>query len=354
MKVSIRRHGIVIRSVDVTGDRARIGSGEECEVRIDDPYLAAHVADLTRVDGTWRVVDAGASLEGLSREGSRVEDEPVQFDYSYSVGGFELVVDGEGMPRTAAAPKPVVVQQAAPHPDSTVALPMEDIEEMKASQRKGALIPATVVEVPNPRPAPPSRPVPATMMEPAPIQPRAPARPAAPELTFQPVSVPGASTPVVSTPVVSAPGVAPTESGSGKSKSKGMVLILVGAIVVLFLLMVVAVTRKKPSTETMKDPVKVAPKPIEAPVAAKETPVERGDRLAASLKLDEALTAWEEALADNPQPELQLRYARTALDLARVYAAAHDDGKAKIYFEKARKYAPADSVEAQMAERRLK
>ena len=68
MKVHIRRQGIVIRTVEVRGDKASIGSGADCEIRIDDPYLGAHVADLVNRGGEWRIVDS-PELNEREKEG---------------------------------------------------------------------------------------------------------------------------------------------------------------------------------------------------------------------------------------------------------------------------------------------
>ena len=139
MKVTLRRHGIVIRTIDVLKSPARIGSGEECEIRIDDPYLAGHVGDLVERDGEWFMVDAAASLEGITRDGRRIDDEPVAWKEPYSVGGFEVVAD-DGIQRPPTLSGAPTVAGNVPRPPT---VPGTVIEQLPT---RPTTIPGTVVE----------------------------------------------------------------------------------------------------------------------------------------------------------------------------------------------------------------
>jgi len=340
MKVSIRRHGIVIRMVDVTGNKAKIGSGEQCEIRVDDPYLSAHVADLVEQKGSWRLVDTGTSLEGLTRAGSRVEDEAVMPGQSYSVGGFELIFEGAPAgvaPRTVGG-EAVIAPRPAPYdvPETVV----ESFENMRGGvapqppsrPQANAPIPKTMFE--SPMPPPSSAPPPAFV----PQQPQPMMNPAL--QGFQPMAG----------PTVAAPPARP------KSSSK-RILLLAAGLGMLFLILILAVLMSLREKKEPPVPVVTTSSPAAAPTPVSTTqvvadPVAQGEAFARSLEIDKALESWEKALA-KPNPELQRRYALTALEVGMVHAAANDVTGAKKYFEKVVKHGPADSPEVALAKSKL-
>ena len=82
-------------------------------------------------------------------------------------------------------------------------------------------------------------------------------------------------------------------------------------------------------------------------------PLKAGDSYAASLDMDKALASWEQAMEKTPNPELQKKYARAALDMALVYAAANDTARSREHLEKVAKFGPADSEEVRVAKAKL-
>lgn len=340
MKVSIRRHGIVIRMIDVGGDKARIGSGDQCEVRIDDPYLSAHVADLVKQANMWRVVDTGTSLEGVTRGGSRVEDEPVMAGQAYAVGGFELLFEPEP---GAAAPRPVdseavTARTASPsggafNVPETMVESFQDMRHAPAQQRpqQNAPIPKTMFEAPVPphggSPASASRPAAAAPMSNPALQ------------GFQPM----AGAPVV---VASAP-----KKGSGKK-----ILLLAAVVGLLFFLVLIGLLLgrgKKPVPPVVATNTAPAATPTPIVVNPEADPAQQGDAYAQNLDVDRAIESWEKALTKKSTPELQQRFARVALEVGLVHAAANDMTGAKKYFEKVVKYGQADSEEVLTAKAKL-
>src|SRR5512134_3797703 len=142
MKASIRRHGIVLRSIDLFGNIAKIGSGEQCEIRIDDPYLAAHVADVIRRADGWTIADAATSLEGVTRGGARIEEEKIVPNEPYLIGGFEIVFEGDVARAPASAPS--YGQQVQPG-----VVPRTIVEQPLPPGTGGAReMPRTVVDMP--------------------------------------------------------------------------------------------------------------------------------------------------------------------------------------------------------------
>jgi hypothetical protein len=324
MKASIRRHGIVIRQVELGGSGAKIGSGEQCEIRIDDPYLAAHVADVTRRGDEWRIVDTGTSMEGLARGGSRVEDEAVSLDEPYVVGGFELVFEDAGH-RPAAAAAPPVASGSGRAP---MLIP-ETMMEVEAPPRAAAQVPKTIVEVPRPKTAPGTpqfRPMPTASGQPIPP-------PAAP--VSRPAGMP-APAPVAAPP---------------KNRKKLLLIGCAGMAVVLLLVLLLATMGGDKKKEVAVTPT---PTPVSTPTPGPVLdPVAEGDRLVGELQIDKALASWEAALDKQATPELQRKYASTAYELALVHAAANDAAGAKALFEKVVKYGEANSPEVQAAKSRL-
>jgi hypothetical protein len=312
MKVSIQRHGIVIRSVEVKGDRARIGNTPECEILIDDAYLSAHVADFVNVDGVWRIIDAGR-LEGIHRAGVRIEDEPVADGATYSVGGFELVLH-------LGSPAPAAFHVPAPPTERP-------------------LTPETQLSVPLPAHPQPPRP------EPRPEQPRALVTPA--DLQQQPSSQAFRPAPVV-VPAEGAPGaVAP-------ARSKRVVLLAAafGAGLIVLIIVLLTMTGKKPAPAATKAKAPQAPAAsVEPATAAGE--IRAGERALAALDYDHGLQHWEAALKLSPDAALQRRYADVAVEVGRAFLAKGESERGRSYLQKAIDLGPADAESVQLARRVL-
>ena len=112
--------------------------------------------------------------------------------------------------------------------------------------------------------------------------------------------------------------------GGGKSKKTGPV---------------VSTAPPVPQTET------VAPRPKPAP---------DGAALARNLQIEEALTAWEAAVASGRgDPTLRQKIASSAFEVARAYAAVNDSTNAARNFQRVVKYGQADSAEVLYASSRI-
>lgn len=316
MKVEIRRHGIVIKSVKLTGDRARIGSAEECEIQLNDRFLSPVVAELTKSAEGWRIVDSGTSLEGVQRDGgARVLDEPVVPGTTYIVGAFEVQV-GEG----GGATRPTISTIPGQAPDDYIPSTMME-------SGLGA-IPMTVVEpVPLPR------------------QGSGGAIPPTKKLSFTPV---GSANPPDPHPPVRRPASA---SGSGAPVLRRILLVslVVIAAAVLGLIVITSGSSKKPKAVAKAGAVKDAGTPV-PPQKAGEL---RGDEYAARLEVRKAVEAWEREIARGGNEALRQRVSHGAFEVGRAYSAAGDDANAAFYFEKVVKYGSPDSAEVRMAKQRL-
>lgn len=308
MKVSIQRHGIVIRSVEVSGDRARIGNTPECEILIDDAYLSPHVADVVNVDGVWRIIDAGR-LEGIHRAGVRIEDEPVADGATYSVGGFELVLH-------LGAPAPAAFRAQAPPPERP-------------------LTPETQLSVPLPAPSQAPRPAP------QPDHPRAIVTPA--DLQPQPSSP--AFRPAEGAPAAVAP-----------SRSKRVVLLAVafGAGLIVLIIVFLTMTGKKPAPTATTSKAPQAPAAPVGPVPTAAGEIRAGERALASLDYDHGLQHWEAALKLSPDAALQRRYADVAVEVGRAFLAKGESERGRGYLQKAIDIGPGDAESVQLAKRVLR
>lgn len=309
MKVSIQRHGIVIRSVEVKGDRARIGNTAECEILIDDAYLSPHVADFANVDGVWRIVDAGR-LEGVSRGGVRIEDEPVADGATYSVGGFELV----------------------PHLDS----PAAPAVHAPASALGRPLPPETQLSVP----------LPVQPQTPRPAQPRAIVTPAdlqqqAPDQGFRPVPV---AVPAQGAPAADAP---------ARNKRVLLLAVAFGIGLIVLAVALMTTTGKKAAPPVASAPSTQAPAASveQAPTAAGEA--RAGERALASLDYDHGLQHWEKALELSPDAALQRRYADVAVEVGQAFLARGESERGRSYLQKAIDLGPVDAESVRMAKRIL-
>jgi hypothetical protein len=300
MRVHLKRHGIVIHTVPVSGERAAIGSAKDSDLVIDDPYVAPHVADLVLRDGEWRIVDAGTSLEGLTRDGERIDDEPVVFDHPYLIGGYELLIEGTG----SARPGVVDFQ--------TTVLPLATLHE-------------------GHQPAMPASP---------------PAASATPHVP--PATATRAPEPVRMTRIGSAPPAAATNTASpAASDPRRRILIIAGvAFGALFLLILLSrLVGGGAAPPTIEEQPTVVETAEPQPVAPPADRVREGERMLANLDYSRALELWEPQLRSGDQA-LRSRYITIAMELSRAYAAAGDLEQARLYGDKA---AAAAAVEAEPA-----
>lgn len=307
MNVSIRRQGITIRTVPVNGERARVGNGADCEIQLNDQFLAPVVAEFVRRGGEWHLVDSGKSLEGITKGGVRIVDEPVEPDEPYVVGAFELVTDANAMRR------PLTRGGAAPADEY---IPMTMVEG-------GGAFPRTVVEPNAKAPA------------------RTASAPAERKIEFAPVAA--------SAPIAKSHGTA----GTGAQKRRILLIALVALATVVVGLVIITKTGDRPrrrqappSTQTAnRAPLTPAPA-----VAAAD-----GDELARRLEVEKAFAAWEAEAAAKPNasPELQQKIASGAFELARAYSAANDAANAKRYFEKVVRFGDPSSEQVRYSRTRL-
>ena len=341
MKVSIRRHGLVIKSIEIQGREAKIGSDPENRVHLDDPYLAAHVADIVHRGDDWYIVDAGMSIDGVLHNGARVEDEPLLPGEVYSVGAFEIVPEGfevspttlEGLKQRIPDPGEAATQVTSDMmPTQAGAMPIPRSEEDNVPKtefktdlkelRKQAGFDRT-----EEKPTPKSftfRPLTMGGNQPAP----APLQQAAPQM-----------------PVPGAQAAAPAKKAGGSGKR---MLLIIAAMIVVILVLAVVMLRMRGS----KAPAESAPPPVattgtEQPSGPADL-ASQGDAQARTLEIEKALASWEQAINRGASAELKGRYTRTALELAKVHAAAHDSTKSRLYFEKVLQY--GDPVSAEVAE----
>jgi hypothetical protein len=304
MNVSIRRQGILIRNFPATTDVLRIGSGNDCEIQLSDPYLAPLVAQIVLSHGIWRIVDGGTSMEGVRKNGLRIIDETVEPGQTYVVGAFELLTD-------------------ANRPD----LPPSHAEES---------IPMTMVSRSDVA-------IPGTM-----IQPRARAgqaaageQPRAGNLRFEPIVAPPAG--AYATP--------PHRSAPARSRALPVVIAL-AAVTIIAGFAVIVMTTPGSKTKRQAAPPPAASVPASAVHPAPPPP--DGMALARDLQLDPAIAAWEAAAAaGTADAETKQRIVNGALEIGHVYAAANDTVTARRYFEKVVKYAEPDSAAARYARSRL-
>src|SRR5258708_12780302 len=91
MNISIRRQGILIRNIAVTTDTLRIGSGDDCEVQLADPFLSPLVAKMVLHNGEGPFIDAAMNLEGIRKNGVRISAKPVDPAHTYPARPFDLL-----------------------------------------------------------------------------------------------------------------------------------------------------------------------------------------------------------------------------------------------------------------------
>jgi hypothetical protein len=327
LKIAIKRHGIVIKTMTVDVARARIGNAAECELQIDDPYLSAHVADLVEKNGVWHIVDSGTALEGVTHGGTRVEDEPVISGDVYNVGGFEMVPELAGS-HAAKAPKS--------REEYMRTLAEQRIPARTVSEDSGSSVPRTMMETDS-EPL-----IPRTMMETSIPDVRPMQRPVAQAVRQSPNS---------------APGFQPMDSGgrgaaqSGPKKSNALKIIM-GVLFAGILLMLIVVMLSGGKKKVVK---KEPPAPVKTAVVETPPPPPNATApdLLGTLHPDEALTLWARQLDEKPDPAIQKRYADIAMELSHVYAANNDVTKSRQYLEGVVKYGPAGSEAVTAAKAKL-
>lgn len=314
MNVSIRRQGINIKTIPVNKDRVRVGSGADCEIQLTDPFLAPVVAEFVHRGGEWYLVDSGTSLEGITRSGIRVIDEPVEPGQSYAVGAFELITNAN-QNRIGAA---------------------------TSAGGSGKAIPMTMVEADL-------RAIPRTVVE---------SIPRAPEVPHGAPRESGSGQRIVFQPVVAAAPAMPSSVSPQRGTSVIRRILLIAVVVALTIVIGLAVilSGRKParrvSPAASTAPVTATTKPV-LPVPA--APAPDGDALARKLEIEKAFAAWESELSANPSasPELRRKVANGAFELARAYAAVNDRTSAARYFEIVIRHGQPDSAQVREARARL-
>ena len=323
MKVHIRRQGIVIRTVEIKGDKASIGSGADCEIRIDDPYLGAHVADIVNRGGEWRIVDQATSLEAVEHGGRRIEDEPLVPGESYTVGAFEIVPEGAAPSAPVQAARPQAMDNVSPQ---TVVQSFEDLR----GGSSGAPIPKTYFEQPVPGGIPGSTP---------------PPPPPAPPQAYQQVQAQPSQ--------MVRPAATAAAPPAAKKRSKLPLLLALFGLMFVIVLIAIVMMFTGGGDQTAETTTAPAATPTPAPVQPTTPPAEQGEQFAANLEVDKALEAWEKAIASGGNDPLRARYATLAMDAAMVHAAANDAAKSKAYLERVVKFGPPDSPQVADARARL-
>ncbi len=329
MKIHISRQGIVIRTVEVQGNKASVGSGADCDIRIDDPYLAAHVADVVNRGGEWRIVDAATSIEGIAHNGRRVEDEPLISGERYALGAFELVAEGAAAgaaPQTSPAREP---SSQPAHPVAPVTM-MEDLPAHDTPNRPP--IPITMFEAPVPGGLPGAAPPPPQTREAAPSG-------------FQPITPTAPPRPNVAP---AAPAAAPS-----KKRSKLPLILALGGLMFVLLLIVVVMIIGGGGEEVAETDTAPAPTPVVTDTAPQVSPAELGNQFASRLEIDKALEQWEAAIKAGGNDPLRARYAQVAFDAAMVYAAANDTARSRSYLERVVEFGPPDSPVVERARARI-
>ena len=320
MNVLIRRLGIPIKTIQIQGDRARIGSGEDCEISLSDPYLAPVVAEIVRRGGEWYIVDTGSSLEGVRLGDQKIVEELFEPGELFLVGGFEILREGtpgqrRTQHRTSAAGAESIPQtmyqaklEALP---GTVVQSLDEIRAEILAQKQQA----------EPQPHADSK-----------------AR-----LAFRRLATLGGAK--------QSPGAAPPAAGR---RSRLRVILLVAGI--LFGLLILAAiiggsdSGKPAATATTATAPAATPKAEATPPPAPRPA--GGDQAAMKLDLPNAFAGWEAELKAGDSPALRRKIVTGALEIGRAYAAAGDP-RAKDYLDLVVRYGAPEGPEVAVARERL-
>ncbi len=305
MNISIRRQGILIRNIAVTTDTLRIGSGDDCEVQLADPFLSPLVAKMVLHNGEWRFIDAGMNLEGIRKNGVRISDEAVEPGQTYAVGAFELLSDANG-PRTASS-------------RTDEAIPM-------------TMISSALGEIPG------------TMIQRA----GAPAGGVSggkEKLRFEPIAA---------QPAVAVPAYAPSARDAPSRLRMIGAIAAVAVLTIVAGILVIFVTAPKRSRRAAAPAAPTASLVSAKVLVAHPAVLPDGSALARDLQVDQAIAAWEAAIAaGRADAGAKQRIVNGALQLGRAYAAVNDSAAARRYFEKVIRYADPESEAARYARSRL-
>ncbi|HVT03483.1 MAG TPA: FHA domain-containing protein [Thermoanaerobaculia bacterium] len=369
MNLSIRRQGIVLKTVTVNGDRARIGSGEGCEIQLNDPYLAAHVADLVQKDNQWRIVDAGTSLEGVSRDGARIEDEVLLFGQPYVVGGFEIVPEAATVKASAVSPEAAGAGKRAAPPSATPrgvdpqAIPrtmMAGEVDVPKTMFGGTALPKPMVagEADVPKTMFGGTAIPKTMMAGQVDVPKTEMADLNEMKRQSSASQQNRPVPSPAPAVVAALPGHPIQATKPPSKKRVLLLGCAAILFVVVMTLVMIIAFSKTKAVTRKPGTATAMTSTSTTTAATATTMSLATTTAASpvvgeVNYDKTLASWEATLDKSPTPELRSRYVRTAFEVGMVYSAAHRATEAAPYLQKVLKYGEPGSKEVLAAKRKL-
>lgn len=350
MKISIRRHGIVIKTIPVAGETAAIGSSADCEIQLDDPYLAPHVADLALRNGEWRIVDTGTALEGVSRGGSRAEDEPLVEGETYSIGAFELIAEQVGGTKPSVPPPPPPPPPPSQGDPSAQPSSAEDPNLVPRTMMQGAseesdgenVVPKTMWA--GNEDAAPKTQYAASLENVAGSEPRREQQPHSLK-GFKPVTAPGQP---------AAPPPRPAAEPARPPKKKRLLLIVATMGLLLVLLMVILVMTGRDSeppvvTDTAPPAVEEPPPPE---LTASEL-AEQGDAHLRRLRIDQAMASWKEALEKGADESVRERLVLTAWEIAMVHDAARQSQQARPYLETVVQYGDENSPQVAAARAKL-
>ncbi len=350
MKISIRRHGVVIRTIESKDKVLKVGSDPECSVHLDDPYLAAHVADIVYRGDDWYIVESALSMGGILRDGQPVTDEPLLPGKTYSIGAFELVTEGYDVsPSTMAGMTAVDVD-----PSEIATRVGEDI---RSTQPGGSVPPPPPLQSEAPE-------VPKTeMLELGELRKKAgfdqtveeptPEPAAKQKFQFEPVAEADPVPPPPLVPPVSKPApVAAASTGGGLNK-KILIPLLVVVLLVVVAVFAVVILKSGGGGDSEVVEETIDPDATGVPLTSPDQLVSEGDQLAVALEIDAAIAKWEEAMNRGAEGAVKDRYVSTLMELAQVHSAAHDPSSARNLYQKVLQYGDPASPEVAEAKERL-
>lgn len=337
MNVSVRRHGLVVQTVRITGDSARIGSAEECEVRLADPAIAPVVGEFVGRHGIWRIIDNGTDASGVKKYGVRISDEILEPGITYVIGAFELMTDANPARKITQATSilgegedlellPTMVGGVDGDTDEVESFPVTMVRPERNTDEVDSF-PMTMIQADL-------RDTPATVIQ-----------------DFEEIRTPRKPRPSVVEP---APGKlvfhkqeqqAEPPAPKTRPRSKRDLATFAGLAAVVIVLTVIGIRfAMVPGAPPQTSTVSAAP-----PAPSVASLVADGDRYARELQLDQAFASWEAAAQKSPDAALRARISSGAFDIARAYAAAKDGANAKKYFAKVVKYGDPNAPEVAYA-----
>ncbi len=317
MNVLIRRLGITIKTIPIKGDKARVGSGEDCEICLSDPYLAPVVAELVRRDGEWYIVDLGSSLDGVRRGDEKIAEEILEPGEAYLVGGFEIVREGTaGARRTLSRattadsiPRTMFQAKIEPLPGTVV----QSLDEIRAEIRASK---PPLVEEPKPKFVEESK----------------------SKLAFRRLAT--------------AEAIAHPERPVKAPRSRIRLILLTAALLFGFLILAVVIGSDSGKPAPPSKPAQVEAAVVKTEAAPARPSVRGGDQAAMVLDLENAFAGWEAELKRQDTPALRQKIVTGALEIGRAYAAIGDP-RARDYLERVVRVGEPGSVEVVAARERL-